>query len=105
MGFVLNHFIISEADDLPLYIRDRESSEGISWPILGCGFSDDNVLIWSYDLKGFSSVTSDCFIKITPDTAYEEGHRSLIVNSALKIVYLCGPRSESTIKAVIRGLS
>ncbi|KAB8210838.1 hypothetical protein BDV34DRAFT_220017 [Aspergillus parasiticus] len=106
IGFVLDYAAVSVANDSPLESVNSKRSGDLPWPIQGCGFHQNNVLVWTYNFKRFSSLTPNDFIT-TEDSekSWEEFHRILLGQCAAKIILLCGPRAGRIIKAVIEGSS
>jgi hypothetical protein len=94
IGLVLDYAAVSVGDSPIEPLNDECLDIDILWSIQGCGFNKKNVLLWTLNFKGFSSLTPGDFTGIVEDSMCGGLHRELLQQFSTKIVLLCGPRVE-----------
>ena len=74
------------------------------WPLPNCGLTANNTAVWTFDFKSFSTLSAERLQDepATDEMRIRDRHRSLVAASQLKIILLCGPRAESSLRAMIR---
>ncbi|PYH29585.1 uncharacterized protein BO87DRAFT_410362 [Aspergillus neoniger CBS 115656] len=101
---ILDYAAVSGANDTPMRasnIDDEQQMLTIPWSLDGCGFTEENILIWTYDFKSFTSIGLKHLghdILTYPDA--RKFHETLLANSQAKIIFLYGPQSEKLIRAI-----
>ncbi|RAK90633.1 hypothetical protein BO79DRAFT_262415 [Aspergillus costaricaensis CBS 115574] len=82
---------------------DKQHMLTIPWSLDGCGFTEGNILIWTYDFKSFTSIgLKHLGHDILTDPDARKFHETLLATSQAKIIFLCGPQSEKLIRAIVR---
>ncbi|BCR98572.1 uncharacterized protein AKAW2_40255A [Aspergillus luchuensis] len=103
---ILDYAAVSGANDTPMRASNNDDEQQmltIPWSLDGCGFTEENILIWTYDFKSFTSIGLKHLghdILTYPDA--RKFHETLLANSQAKIIFLCGPQSEKLIRAIVR---
>jgi len=107
IGIVLDYAFSNPAITEICDVDSVETSSAEScfpWPLPSCGLTVSNAAVWTFDFKSFSALNA-ARLQDEPaadKTHITDRHRSLIAASQLKIILLCGPRAESSLRAVIR---
>lgn len=98
IGFILDYALESPANDTLIDIeeKDGDSGEEIPWQLKGCLFNKENVLIWTHNMLGFSTLfarSSTITDASTDDLA--SLYTRIVKASQLQIICVCGPRAAA----------
>jgi hypothetical protein len=99
VGFILDYAAVSPEEDSFLECpKDEEPVVQLPWSLKACNFTDSNILLWKYNFGKFLPLAEDV---ATPNANQDElrlRHQQLIDRSQVRIIFLCGPRAEKTIR-------
>ncbi|GES62368.1 hypothetical protein BO96DRAFT_428126 [Aspergillus terreus] len=100
---ILDYAAVSAAECTPMKrSNDDLAPSSVPWSLEGCGFTEANILIWTCRFKGFTELDIDHLDhSILSQPGVKEWHQTLLRESQAKIILLCGPQAERTIKAVL----
>ncbi|GJP93790.1 bestrophin, RFP-TM, chloride channel family protein [Aspergillus niger] len=102
---ILDYAAVSGADDMPMRASNNDDNRQtltIPWSLDGCGFTENNILVWTYDFRDFASIgLKHLGHDILTDPGARRFHETLLATSQAKIVFLCGPQSEKLIRAIV----
>ncbi|RDK36964.1 hypothetical protein M752DRAFT_322002 [Aspergillus phoenicis ATCC 13157] len=57
---ILDYAAVSGADDMPMRASNNDDNRQtltIPWSLDGCGFTENNILVWTYDFRDFASIS------------------------------------------------
>ncbi|KAL2822674.1 hypothetical protein BDW59DRAFT_173765 [Aspergillus cavernicola] len=67
----------------------------------GCNFTTENCLTWTHDFKSFRELGGASINQLVPGEQLLRNHEAMLRASQAKIIFLCGPRCEAIIKALV----
>ncbi|KAL4879848.1 hypothetical protein BJY04DRAFT_219656 [Aspergillus karnatakaensis] len=105
IAFVLDYFAVSPADDTPLEsIDEHPSTLVIPWSLRGCGFNEENVLVWTFNFRKPRQLDTNelAMLAENRELIHSNSHRTMLDQCQAKIVFLCGPCAEKAIRSVLQ---
>lgn len=104
VGFVLDFALATFGLDQVEESHDGAIMTRLPWALAGSKFTANNVLVWTFDFRPFSSVSSEklsALSSIQQDPELKENHIAMLQASHLKVVVLCGPTSKDMILSTL----
>jgi len=76
----------------------------LPWALTGCGFTQQNVLVWTRDFRKFSTLNAASFVAMSMEEELfiRDSHTTLLKICQSRIFLLCSPRANRTIRKLLK---